>query len=44
MVQVIVSTVFVIRDPQAPVVARLRDLAPAYPGSEARIGNCERAQ
>jgi len=42
--QVIVSTVFVIRDPQAPVVARLRDLAPAYPGSEARIGNCERAQ
>jgi hypothetical protein len=40
--QVIVSTVFVIRDPQAPVVARLRDLAPAYAGSEAKIGNCEK--
>ena len=42
--QVIVSTLFVIRDPQAPVVARLRDLTSAYPGSEARIGNCEKAQ
>jgi hypothetical protein len=42
--QVIVSTLFVIRDPQAPVVARLRDLAPAYPGSEAKIGNCEKTQ
>jgi hypothetical protein len=42
--QVIVSTLFVIRDPQAPVVARLRELASAYPGSEARIGNCEKAQ
>ena len=42
--QVVVSTVFVVRDPQAPVVARLRDLAPAYPGSEVRIGNCEKAQ
>ena len=40
--QVIVSTLFVIRDPQAPVVARLRDLAPAYPGTEAKIGNCEK--
>ena len=42
--QLIMSTVFVIRDPQAPVVARLRDLAPAYPGSEPRIGNCEKTQ
>ena len=42
--QVATSTVFVIRDPQAPVIARLRDLVPAYPGSEAKIGNCERAQ
>jgi len=40
--QVNVSTLFVIRDPQAPVVARLRDLASAYPGSEAKIGNCEK--
>ena len=42
--QVVASTLFVIRDPQAPVIARLRDLVPAYPGSEARIGNCEKAQ
>jgi len=42
--QVATSTVFVIRDPQAPVIARLRDLVPAYPGSEAKIGNCEKTQ
>ncbi len=42
--QVVASTLFVIRDPQAPVVTRLRDLASAYPGSEAKIGNCEKAQ
>jgi hypothetical protein len=38
-----VSTLFVIRDPQALVIARLRDLAAAHPGSEAKIGNCEKA-
>jgi len=42
--QVIASTLFVIRDPQAPVIARLRDLAAAHAGSEAKIGNCEKAQ
>ena len=42
--QVVASTLFVIRDPQAPVIARLRELVPAYPGSEARIGNCEKTQ
>ena len=42
--QVIAQTLLVIRDPQAPVVAKLRDLAPAYPGSEAKIGNCEKTQ
>jgi hypothetical protein len=41
--QVIVQTTLVIRDPQAPVVAQIRDLVPAYPGSEAKIGNCDRA-
>ena len=30
--QVVVQTMLVIRDPQQPVIARLRDLAPAYPG------------
>ena len=38
------ATLFVIRDPQAPVIARMRDLGPAYPGSEAKIGNCEKTQ
>jgi hypothetical protein len=42
--QVIATFLFVIRDPQAPVIARVRDLVPAYPGSEAKIGNCEKAQ
>ena len=42
--QVVASTLFVIRDPQAPVIARLRDLVPAFPGSEAKIGNCEKTQ
>ena len=42
--QVVASTLFVIRDPQAPVIARLRELVPAYPGSEAKIGNCEKVQ
>jgi hypothetical protein len=40
--QVINNTVFVIRDPQAQVVARLRDLMSAYPGTEAKVGSCER--
>ena len=34
----------VIRDPQAQVVARLRDLMSAYPGTEAKVGNCDKAQ
>ena len=42
--QVFASTLFVIRDPQAPVIARLRDLVPAFAGSEAKIGNCEKVQ
>jgi hypothetical protein len=42
--QVIVQTMLVVRDPQATVIAKLRDLVPAYPGSEAKVGNCERTQ
>jgi len=42
--QAMVSTLFFIRDPQAPVIARVRDLVPTYPGSDAKIGNCEKAQ
>src|SRR5215831_4042736 len=41
--QVIASTVLVIRDPQAQVVAKLRDLMSAYPGTEAKVGNCDKA-
>ncbi len=42
--QVAVQTMLVVRDPQATVIAKLRDLVPAYPGSEAKVGNCEKAQ
>ncbi len=42
--QVNVQTMLVIRDPQATVIAKLRDLVPAYPGTEAKIGSCERTQ
>ena len=40
--QVIAQTLLVIRDPQAPVVAKIRDLVAAYRGSEAKVGNCEK--
>ena len=40
--QVIVHTMLVVRDPQATVIAKLRDLVPAYPGSEAKVGSCEK--
>ena len=36
------QTLLVVRDPQAPVVARLKDLQATYPGSELKIGSCER--
>ena len=42
--QVIAHTMLVIRDPQAQVVAKLRDLMSAYPGTEAKVGNCDKAQ
>ena len=42
--QVIANTMLVIRDPQAQVVAKLRDLMSAYPGTEAKVGNCDKAQ
>jgi hypothetical protein len=41
--QVITQSVVVIRDPQAPVVAKLRDLVSAYPGTEAKVGGCEKS-
>jgi SPOR domain len=41
--QPIAQTLVVVRDPQQPVVARLKDLAAQYPGSEIKITACERA-
>ena len=41
--QPIAQTLVVVRDPQQPVVARLKDLAAQYPGSEIKISACERA-
>ena len=41
--QVITTTMLVIRDPQAQVVAKLRDLMTAYPATEAKVGGCDKA-
>jgi hypothetical protein len=40
--QPIVQTLVVVRDPQQPVVARLKDLQVQYPGTEIKITACER--
>jgi hypothetical protein len=40
--QVIVQTLLVIRDPQQPLLARLRELAPSYPAAEVKIGACDK--
>jgi len=40
--QVVLQSLIVIRDPQQPVIAKLRDLAPVYPGAETKIGGCEK--
>lgn len=40
--QVVVQTLLVIRDPQQPVIAKLRELSPAYPGTEVKIGGCDK--
>ena len=40
--QVALQSLVVIRDPQQSVIARLRELSPAYPGVETKIGDCEK--
>lgn len=40
--QTVVQTLLVIRDPEAPVVSRVRALQPAYPGTDIKVGACER--
>jgi hypothetical protein len=41
--QTLSETVVIVRDPQAPVVARIKDLQPGYPGADVKIGTCEKA-
>ena len=38
----VAQTLFVVRDPPANVVARLRELQASYPGVELKVGTCER--
>lgn len=40
--QTVMMTTLVIRDPREPVISRLRELAPSYPGTEAKVGSCEK--
>jgi hypothetical protein len=40
--QPVAQTLVVVRDPQQAVMARLRELAPRYPGSDLRTTACER--
>ena len=40
--QTVVQTLLVVRDPQASVVARMRELAGSYPGTDVKIGTCDR--
>jgi len=41
--QTVAQTALVIRDPPQPAIAKLRELAPGYPGAEVRIGTCDKA-
>ena len=38
----VAQTLFVVRDPPANVVARMRELQASYPGVELKVGTCER--
>lgn len=40
--QSVQQTMLVVRDPPAPAVARLKELQTDFPGSDIRIGSCER--
>ena len=40
--QSVQQTVLVVRDPPAPAMARLKELQADFPGSETRIGSCDR--
>jgi hypothetical protein len=36
------TSLLVIRDPSIPVVTRLRELAPAYPTADVKVGACDK--
>ena len=38
----VAQTLFVVRDPPANVVARMRELQASYPGVDLKVGTCER--
>ncbi|MCC6377569.1 MAG: SPOR domain-containing protein [Burkholderiales bacterium] len=41
--QPVSQTFFVVRDPPAGAVARMRELQAGYPGATLKVGNCDRA-
>jgi len=40
--QTLVQTQLVIRDPQASVLARVRELAASFPGTDVKVGGCDK--
>jgi hypothetical protein len=40
--QSVMQTVLVVRDPPAPAVARMKELQGGFPGSEIKIGTCDK--
>jgi hypothetical protein len=40
--QTLSQTLIVVRDPQAQTVSKLKDLQPAYPGADLKIGGCDK--
>jgi hypothetical protein len=41
--QSVQQTSLVVRDPPAPAVSRLKELQAVYPGTEIKVGNCDKA-
>lgn len=41
--QAVVQTALVVRDPPAPAVMRLKELQAAYPGTDIKVGSCDKA-
>ena len=41
-VQAVQQTALVVRDPPAPAVVRLKELQAEFPGSDVKIGTCEK--